>query len=137
MLQAMNTGHYGSMTTIHANKPRDALTRIETLVMMAGFDLPARAIRAQIASGINIIAHLERLRDGTRKLTRISEVTGMEDDVIQMQDVFVFNSEGTDPYGRVTGAFLLSHIRPRILERFQDLGLALPPVLARLFPSAM
>jgi pilus assembly protein CpaF len=105
--------------------------------MMAGFDLPARAIRAQIASGINIVAHLERLRDGTRKLTRISEVTGMEDDVIQMQDVFAFNAEGTDPYGRVTGAFVLSHIRPRILERFHDLGLAMPPVLARLFPSPM
>jgi pilus assembly protein CpaF len=135
MLQAMNTGHYGSMTTIHANKPRDAINRIETLVMMAGFDLPARAIRAQIASGINIVAHLERLRDGTRKLTRISEITGMEDDVIQMQEVFAFNAEGTDAYGRVTGAFLLSHIRPRILERFHDLGLAMPPVLARLFPS--
>jgi pilus assembly protein CpaF len=136
MLQAMNTGHYGSMTTIHANKPRDALSRIETLVMMAGFDLPARAIRAQIASGINIVAHLERLRDGTRKVTRISEITGMEDDVISMQDVFSFTAEGIDPYGRVIGAFALSGIRPRILERLQDLGLAMPPDLAALFPSS-
>ena len=136
MLQAMNTGHYGSMTTIHANKPRDALSRVETLVMMAGFDLPARAIRAQIASGINIVAHLERLRDGSRKLTRISEITGMEDDVISMQDVFVFKPEGTDPYGRVVGAFVLSGIRPRILERLEDMGLRLPEGLGRLFPGS-
>jgi pilus assembly protein CpaF len=136
MLQAMNTGHYGSMTTIHANKPRDALSRVETLVMMAGFDLPSRAIRAQIASGINIVAHLERVRDGSRKLTRISEVTGMEDDVIAMQDIFVFRPEGTDPYGRVVGAFVLSGIRPRILERLEDMGLRLPEELARLFPGA-
>jgi pilus assembly protein CpaF len=136
MLQAMNTGHYGSMTTIHANKPRDALARVETLVMMAGFDLPARAIRAQIASAINIVTHVERLRDGSRKVTRISEITGMEDDVISMQDVFSFNSEGIDPYGRVTGAFILSGIRPRILERLRDLGLAMPPELAQLFPAS-
>ncbi|HVD46963.1 MAG TPA: CpaF family protein [Candidatus Limnocylindria bacterium] len=136
MLQAMNTGHYGSMTTIHANKPRDALSRVETLVMMAGFDLPSRAIRAQIASGINIVAHLERVRDGSRKLTRISEVTGMEDDVIAMQDIFVFRPEGTDAYGRVVGAFVLSGIRPRILERLEDMGLRLPEELSRLFPGA-
>jgi pilus assembly protein CpaF len=134
MLQAMNTGHSGSMTTIHANKPRDALSRVETLVMMAGFDLPARAIRAQIASGINIVAHLERVRDGSRKLTRISEVTGMEDDVIAMQDIFVFKPEGTDQYGRVVGSFALSGIRPRMLERIEELGLRLPEALARLFP---
>jgi pilus assembly protein CpaF len=135
MLQAMNTGHYGSMTTIHANKPRDAISRVETLVMMAGFDLPARAIRAQIASSINIVAHLERLRDGTRKVTRISEITGMEDDVISMQDVFVFTQEGTDPYGRVVGEFALSGIRPRILERLTEMGLQLPAELARIFPG--
>jgi pilus assembly protein CpaF len=136
MLQAMNTGHYGSMTTIHANKPRDALSRIETLVMMAGFDLPARAIRAQVASGINVVAHLERLRDGSRKVTRISEITGMEDDVIQMQDVLSFNSQGIDPYGRVVGAFVFSGIRPRILEKLQDLGLAMPLELAQVFPAS-
>jgi pilus assembly protein CpaF len=133
MLQAMNTGHSGSMTTIHANKPRDALSRVETLVMMAGFDLPARAIRAQIASGINIVAHLERARDGSRKLTRISEITGMEDDVISMQDIFVFKPEGTDQHGRVVGRFVLSGIRPRILEQFQESGVALPEELARVF----
>ena len=136
MLQSMNTGHYGSMTTIHANKPRDALSRVETLVMMAGFDLPARAIRAQIASSINIVVHLERMRDGSRKVTRISEITGMEDDVISMQDVFTFIIEGTDPYGRVGGAFVLSGIRPRILERLQDLGMAMPRELARQYPPS-
>jgi pilus assembly protein CpaF len=136
MLQAMNTGHSGSMTTIHANKPRDALSRVETLVMMAGFDLPVRAIRAQIASGINIVAHLERMRDGSRKLTRISEITGMEDDVISMQDVFIFKPEGTDRDGRVVGAFALSGIRPRIIEQFEELGLRLPDELARLFPRS-
>jgi pilus assembly protein CpaF len=136
MLQAMNTGHSGSMTTIHANKPRDALSRVETLVMMAGFDLPVRAIRAQIASGINIVAHLERVRDGSRKLTRISEITGMEDDVISMQDIFVFKPEGTDQYGRVVGAFVLSGVRPRIIEQFEELGLRLPEELARLFPRS-
>lgn len=135
MLQAMNTGHYGSMTTIHANKPRDALLRIETLVMMAGFELPSRAIRAQMASGINIITHLERMRDGSRKVTQISEVTGMGDDVIAMQDVFRFDPEGTDAYGRVVGAFTVAGIRPRILERIEELGLRLPDELSRLFPG--
>jgi len=135
MLQAMNTGHSGSMTTIHANKPRDALSRVETLVMMAGFDLPPRAIRAQIASGINIVAHLERVRDGSRKLTRISEITGMEDDVISMQDIFIFRPEGTDRDGRVVGAFVQSGIRPRMLEQFEELGLRLPEELAQMFPG--
>jgi pilus assembly protein CpaF len=136
MLQAMNTGHSGSMTTIHANKPRDALSRVETLVMMAGFDLPLAAIRAQIASAINIVAHVGRLRDGSRKVTRISEITGMEDDVISMQDVFAFVLEGTDPYGRVVGAFRPSGLRPRILERLEDMGSRLPDELAQLFPSS-
>jgi pilus assembly protein CpaF len=136
MLQAMNTGHDGSMTTIHANKPRDALARIETLVMMAGFDLPARAIRSQIASGTNVVAHLERLRDGSRRVTRISEITGMEDDVIAMQDIFSFNAKGVDAYGRVVGAFTLSGIRPRILETLQEKAMAMPPELAKLFPAS-
>src|SRR5207248_10859003 len=117
MLQAMNTGHDGSMTTLHANKPRDALSRIETLVLMAGYDLPLRAIRAQVASAIDVVVHLERLRDGTRKVVQIAEVTGMEEDVITMQDVFRFIRSGVDGQGRVVGRFAASSVRPRVLER--------------------
>src|SRR6266849_4121639 len=137
MLQAMNTGHDGSMTTLHANKPRDALARIETLVMMAGFDLPVRAIRAQIVSAINVIVHLERLPDGSRKVTQISELVGMEDDTITMQDVFRFTRSGHDANGRVTGRFVATGIRPRILERMQEIGLEVPPELQPLFPGAV
>jgi pilus assembly protein CpaF len=129
MLQAMNTGHDGSMTTLHANKPRDALSRIETLVLMAGYDLPVRAIRAQVASAINVIVHLERLRDGSRKVVQISEVTGMEEDVITMHDVFRFVRNGVDDQGRVVGRFTASGIRPRLLERLDDLGLEMPAEL--------
>src|SRR4029077_4372702 len=96
MLQAMNTGHDGSMTTLHANKPRDALARIETLVLMAGYDLPVRAIRAQIASALNVVVHVERLRDGTRKVVQISEIIGMEEEVITMQEIFRFARTGFD-----------------------------------------
>jgi len=137
MLQAMNTGHDGSMTTLHANKPRDALARIETLVLMAGFDLPVRAIRAQIVSAINVIVHLERLSDGSRKVTHISELVGMEDDTITMQDVFRFTRSGHDSNGRVTGRFVATGIRPRILERMQEIGLDVPPDIQPLFPGAV
>jgi len=126
MLQAMNTGHDGSMTTLHANKARDALSRIETLVLMAGYDLPLRAIRGQIASALNVIVHVERLRDGTRKVVQISEVTGMEEDVITMQDIFRFVRTGVDEQGRVMGRFAPSGIRPRVIERLEDLGLEIP-----------
>ena len=126
MLQAMNTGHDGSMTTLHANKPRDAIARIETLVLMAGYDLPVRAIRAQIVSAINVVVHLERLRDGTRKVMQISELVGMEDDVVTMQEIFKFTRTGIDPEGRVIGRFAPSGVRPRILERIQELGQAPP-----------
>src|SRR5207248_5428680 len=125
MLQAMNTGHDGSLTTVHANKPRDALSRIETLVLMSGFELPVRAIRSQVASAFDIIVHLERLRDGSRKVTHISEITGMEDDVITMQDVFKFEAEGVDAMGRAIGRFAPSGLRPRILDRLGSLGLHL------------
>jgi pilus assembly protein CpaF len=135
MLQAMNTGHDGSLTTLHANKPRDALARIETLVLMAGYDLPVRAIRAQVASAINVIVHLERLRDGTRKVVQISELTGMEEDVITMQDIFRFVRTGIDAQGRVTGRFAPSGIRPRILERLDELGQAMPVEIQQLFPE--
>jgi pilus assembly protein CpaF len=137
MLQAMNTGHDGSMTTLHANKPRDALARIETLVLMAGFDLPVRAIRAQITSAINVIVHLERMRDGSRKVVQISEVSGMEEDVITMQDVFRFVRTGVDGEGRVIGRFAPSGIRPRILDRLEELGHDLPPEIAPLFPDSI
>jgi pilus assembly protein CpaF len=135
MLQAMNTGHDGSMTTLHANKPRDALSRIETLVMMAGYDLPLRAIRAQITSAINVVVHLERLRDGSRKVVQISEVSGMEEEVITMQDVFKFIRSGVDNEGRVIGRFSPTGIRPRILERLDELGLETPPEIELLFPD--
>src|SRR5216683_3194835 len=136
MLQAMNTGHDGSMTTLHANKPRDALARIETLVMMAGYDLMPRAIRSQIASAFNVVVHLERIRDGSRKVVQISEITGMDDDVISMQDIFQFTRTGLDPEGRVLGGFAPASIRPRILDRLADRGLETPLELARIFPQA-
>src|SRR5712692_7417441 len=136
MLQAMNTGHDGSMTTLHANKPRDALARIETLVMMAGYDLVPRAIRSQIASAFNVVVHLERMRDGSRKVVKISEITGMDDDVIAMQDIFQFTRTGLDPEGRVLGGFAPASIRPRILDRLADRGLETPLELARIFPQA-
>jgi len=133
MLQAMNTGHDGSMTTLHANKPRDVLARIETLVLMAGYDLPIRAVRAQVASAINVIVHLERMRDGTRKVVQISEVTGMEEDVITMQDVFRFIRTGVDAQGRVIGRFTAAGLRPRILDRLEERGLEMPSEIRPLF----
>jgi pilus assembly protein CpaF len=137
MLQAMNTGQDGSMTTVHANKARDALSRIETLVLMAGYDLPLRAIRAQIASAINVVVHAERLRDGTRKVVQISEVTGMEEDVIAMQDIFRFVPAGLDSQGRVTGRFVASGTRPRVLERLDELGLEMPEELQTVFYQSL
>jgi pilus assembly protein CpaF len=135
MLQAMNTGHDGSMTTIHANRPRDALARIETLVMMSGYDFVPKSIRAQIASAFNVVIHLERMRDGSRKIVQISEITGMDEDVISMQDIFRFTRTGLDPEGRVLGGFGAASLRPRILDRLTDLGLEMPPELARIFPA--
>jgi pilus assembly protein CpaF len=122
------------LTTLHA-KPRDALARIEALVLMAGYDLPVRAIRAQVASAINVIVHLERLRDGTRKVVQISELTRMEEDVITMQDIFRFMRTGIDAQGRVTGRFTPSGIRPRIFERLDELGQAMPVEIQQLFPE--
>jgi pilus assembly protein CpaF len=135
MLQAMNTGHDGSMTTIHANRTRDALARIETLVMMSGYDFVPKSIRAQIASAFNVVIHLERMRDGSRKVVQISEITGMDEDVISMQDIFRFTRTGLDPDGRVLGGFGAASLRPRILDRLTDLGLEMPPELARIFPA--
>src|SRR5437879_8928482 len=135
--QGMNTGHDGSMTSLHANKPRDVLARIETLVLMAGYDLPVRAIRAQITSAINVIVHLERLRDGSRKVVQISEVTGMEEDVVTTQTVFRFIRTGLDAQGRVVGRFTAAGIRPRVLDQLEDRGLEIPREIAPLFHESV
>ena len=128
MLQAMNTGHEGSLTTIHANTPRDALSRLETMVLMAGVDLPSRAIREQISSAFDLIIHLTRLRDGTRRITHITEVVGMEGDTITIQDIFTFDYKaGFDDDGRFAGTVRPTGIRPRFSGHLQDLGIELPP----------
>jgi len=126
MLQAMNTGHDGSITTVHSNSPRDSLARIETMTLMSGFDLPVRAIREQMASALDLIVHLTRLRDGTRRITHITEVQGMEGDVITLQDVFLFDfGMGIDQNGRFKGHLKATGIRPRFAEKLQDLGVKL------------
>jgi pilus assembly protein CpaF len=122
MLQSMNTGHDGSMTTLHANSPRDALARLETMVAMADLKLPDKAVRAQIASAIDIIVQASRLSDGTRRVTQLSEVVGMEGDVITMQDIFTFEQTGVDPDGKVEGRLRPTGIRPRCMERLQSHG---------------
>jgi pilus assembly protein CpaF len=127
MLQAMNTGHEGSISTVHANSPRDAVARLETLVLMAGMDLPLRAIREQISSAIDLIVQVSRMRDGTRRITRITEVQGMEGDVVTLQDAFVFDhSAGVDADGRVLGHAVPTGVRPRFVERFHDSGIDVP-----------
>jgi len=125
MLQAMNTGHEGSMTTAHSNSPRDTLSRIETMTMMAGMDLPTRAIREQIASALELVCHLERMRDGTRKVTHISEIQGMEGDVITMTDIFVFEQTGLEN-GKVIGRLRPTGLRPRFMEKIEQSGIHLP-----------
>jgi pilus assembly protein CpaF len=126
MLQAMNTGHDGSMTTAHSNSPRDTLSRIETMTMMAGMELPVRAIREQIASALELVVHLERMRDGTRKLTHIAEIQGMEGDVITMTDIFVFEQTGFED-GRVIGRIRPTGLRPKFMEKLEQAGIHLPP----------
>src|SRR3990167_6238489 len=125
MLQAMNTGHDGSLSTGHANTPRDMLSRLETMVLMAGVDLPVRAIREQIASALGLIVHQSRLKDGTRRITHITEVQGMEGDVIVMQDVFVFEQTGVIE-GKIQGRLKPTGIRPKFVERFETQGIHLP-----------
>ncbi|MCU1370834.1 MAG: type secretion system protein [Ilumatobacteraceae bacterium] len=128
MLQAMNTGHDGSITTIHANTPRDTLSRLETLVLMAGFDLPVRAIREQMASAIDCIVQLTRLRDGTRRITHITEIQGMEGDVITTQDIFLFDfGMGVDEHGRFRGHLKATGVRPKFAEKLADQGIRLGP----------
>jgi len=125
MLQAMNTGHDGSMSTGHANSPRDMLARLETMVLMAGVDLPLRAIREQTAAAVDLIIHQNRLKDGTRKIVAITEVQGMEGDVIVMQDVFVFEQTGIVD-GRIQGRLRPTGIRPKFTEKFEVAGIHLP-----------
>jgi pilus assembly protein CpaF len=125
MLQAMNTGHEGSMTTAHSNSPRDTLARIETMTLMAGMDLPIRAIREQIASALELVVHLERLRDGTRKITHVSEIQGMEGDVITMTDIFVFEQTGLED-GKVIGRLRPTGLRPRFIDKIEAAGINLP-----------
>ena len=134
MLQAMNTGHDGSMTTLHANSPRDGLARLETLVLMAGVDLPLKAIRQQIASAINLIVQLSRLRDGSRKVTQISEIVGMEMETITMQDIFVLDQKGATADGKVIAEFKPTGLRPKILDRMFSQGIPLPKEILLLFP---
>jgi len=129
MLQAMNTGHEGSMTTVHANSPRDALSRLESMVAMTNLNLPERTVRQQIASAIAIVVQVSRLSDGTRKVVSISEITGMEENIISMHEIFSFNRKGIGPDGKVVGAFQPSHIRPKFLERLRVSGIFLPPAM--------
>jgi pilus assembly protein CpaF len=126
MLQAMNTGHEGSMTTLHANTPRDAIARMETMIMMAGFDLPLKAMRTQIASGVDLIVQANRLQGGPRKITHITEVVGMEQDTVVMQDVYTFEQDGIDENGRAYGRFISSGIRPTFMPRLESAGVRLP-----------
>ena len=129
MLQAMNTGHDGSLCTLHANAPRDSLSRLETMVMMAGYDLPSRAIRQQISSALDLVVHLERIRDGSRRLLAISEVQRMEGDMIALQDVFTFKQQEITPDGKVVGQLESTGLRPSFLGKFEKYGVSLPTSL--------
>jgi pilus assembly protein CpaF len=128
MLQAMNTGHEGSMTTIHSNTPRDAISRLESMVAM-GMTLPEKSVRQQIAAAITIVVQATRMSDGSRKVTSIAEITGMEENVISMQEIFTFNRKGIGPDGKVIGAFQPTRIRPKFLDRLRISGIILPPSL--------
>ncbi len=131
MLQAMNTGHEGSLTTCHANTPRDAIARLETMVMMAGFELPVKAMRAQISSAIDLIVQTNRLQGGLRKVTHISEIVGMEQDTIVMQDIFRYDKKGVNKNGRAVGDFISTGIRPSFMGRLESAGLRLPATVFR------
>ncbi|PYU98133.1 MAG: pilus assembly protein CpaF, partial [Acidobacteria bacterium] len=129
MLQAMNTGHDGSLTTVHANTPRDALARLETMSLMANLNLPEKAVRAQIASAIHIIVQVSRMSDGTRRLTHFTEITGMDDEVVSMQDIFLFEKRGIGVGGRVLGRFYATGIRPKFAEKLRASGVTVPAAL--------
>ncbi len=127
MLQAMNTGHDGSLTTGHANSPRDMLARLETMVLMAGMELPVKAIREQIASAVDVIVQQARLKDGSRRITHITEVVGMEGDIITLQDIFVFKARGKDERGRIVGDIVPTGIKPKFMDKIVNAGVYLPP----------
>jgi pilus assembly protein CpaF len=133
MLQAMNTGHDGSLSTIHANSTRDALARLETMVLMAGIDLPQRAIREQISSAVHVVMQLSRFADGSRKIVSVSEITGMEGNTVVMQDIFVYKRKGIGADGRIIGEYVPTGVRPRFIEKFKVSGIDLPP---RIFEGA-
>ena len=126
MLQAMNTGHEGSLTTVHANTPRDALARLETMILMAGTNLPNRAMREQITSALDVIIQPQRLSDGTRRIVSITEVTGMEGEVITTQEVYRFKRRGVTPEGRIIGQFEATGVRPTFTDRLRVSGIELP-----------
>ena len=126
MLQAMNTGHEGSMTTVHANSPRDALSRLETMVLMAGYDLPLKAIREQITSALNIILHLDRLPDGRRVVTSVTELQGMEGETILLQDIFKFRQFSRGDNGRINGELVATGLRPKFLDKLSENGIEVP-----------
>lgn len=126
MLQAMNTGHEGSLTTVHANSPRDAISRIETMITMTGFELPIKAMRQQIASAVDLIVQVSRLQGGPRKVTHITEIVGMEQDTVTMQDIFQYIQEGVDENSRAKGHFEASGVRPTFMDRLESLGIRLP-----------
>ena len=129
MLQAMNTGHDGSITTIHANSPRDAVSRLETMALMANLNLPEKALRQQIASALAIVVQISRMSDGTRRITHFSEIAGMDEDVVSMQDIFLFEKRGVAPGGRVLGRFVATGIRPKFAEKLKVSGINLPATL--------
>jgi pilus assembly protein CpaF len=131
MLQAMNTGHDGSMTTVHANTPRDALSRIEQMIGMSGIDIPVRSSRAQIASALHVVIQIGRLSDGRRRLLSLSELTGMEGDVVTMQEIFRFRQTGVSPEGQVAGRFEATGIRPKFIEQVMSHGVSLSADLFR------
>jgi pilus assembly protein CpaF len=129
MLQAMNTGHEGSMTTIHANTPRDAVSRLEQMVGMAGMPMSQLSVRSQIASAITLIVQVQRLSDGSRKIVSVSEITGMEGEVVQMQEIMRFKKTGTDEKGRILGEFRATGLRPRFIEEFAEVGVIVPQAI--------
>jgi len=126
MLQAMNTGHDGSLTTIHANSPRDAIARMETMALMSNLNLPEIAVRRQIASAVTIVLQVSRLSDGTRRVTHLTEITGMEQDTVSMQDVFVFEKQGVSTDGHVIGTFTSTGIRPKFADKLKASGIPVP-----------
>jgi pilus assembly protein CpaF len=129
MLQAMNTGHDGSLTTVHSNSPRDALSRLENLVGLGGVTLPVKALRQQISAGIHVVVQASRMNDGTRKIVSLHEITGMEGEIITSQEIFFFEREGMSAQGQVLGRFRASGVRPRLADRLSAFGIALPPNL--------